>query len=218
MLIPPHMPFAFVSDALLSTEAIDYMWMSIPKQLFEEHLMKIPEMSVLCGLLQRARRGLSFTAIPPELSGVMVDVPHMQGMTHFLSCLSILDSLGSVPLQVLASKSWDGANRDHERIQLICSTINKRYTEYITAECIAAELNISSSAFSRLFKRLLNKNFQKFLTEIRIYTAAYLLEKTDLLVADGGKASGFGTLAGFSKRFKEYSDTSPAAYRKQKRL
>jgi len=218
VLIPPHMPFAFVSDPLLSEESLDYMWISLPKALFEEHLMKIPEMSSVCGLLQRSARALSFDSLPEALSGVLMDIPQMQGMTHFLSCISVFDSLVSVSPEVLASRSWDGAltQSDHERIQLIGSIINKRYTENVTGECIAAELNISSSAFSRLFKRLLNKKFQTFLTEIRIFTAAYLLEKTDLLVEDVGKASGFGTLAGFSKRFKEYSDTSPAAYRRQR--
>ena len=216
LLIPPHTLFAHVSDEVFSSQATKIIKLTIPRNHFEKYVRDLPEMNSICGLFQRALCGLSFDAVPTELLAVLAESAKMSDLNLYLTGLSIFDSFALLPNKDLSPEPLNRAISpdDFKTLQFLCIEVNNHYRKDISAENIAAKMNISPQAFSRLFKRLMKKTFQNYLTEIRLTSACHILKNSELIVEDVGKSCGFRTLTAFSKRFKDCIGVSPAAYRK----
>ncbi|NQZ60190.1 MAG: helix-turn-helix transcriptional regulator [Lentisphaeraceae bacterium] len=216
LLIPPHTLFVHVSDKVFSSQATKLIKLTIPRNHFEKYIRNLPEMKNINGLFQRAQCGLSFDAVPTELLAVLAESAKMSGLNLYLTGLSIYDSFALLPSKALSPESLNRAISpdDFKTIQFLCCEVNNHYRTDISAENIAVKMNISPQAFSRLFKRLMKKTFQNYLTEIRLTSACHILKNSELIVEDVGKSCGFRTLIAFSKRFKDCIGVSPAAYRK----
>lgn len=91
--------------------------------------------------------------------------------------------------------------------------INSHYSEDITLSGVANYVFLSSSYFSRLFKKQAGENFSDYLMRVRIQKAAYLLENTSMKVYEIADRVGFKTLKYFYKNFKENMGVSPSKYR-----
>ncbi len=90
--------------------------------------------------------------------------------------------------------------------------INSNYTTVTEAE-MAANINMSYSHFSRLFKRVMGKSFKEYLTATRINAAERMLSKPDLSITEIALACGFATSSHFIDRFKRAKGVTPRQYR-----
>lgn len=104
--------------------------------------------------------------------------------------------------------------------------VTERYSETeLTLEAIAAELYVSQSTLSRLFKRLTGKSFSAYLRELRLSHACELLQESTLTVDGVVRACGLRDLPSFYHTFQIHTGMTPHQYRvqqnpiqKQKRL
>ncbi len=104
--------------------------------------------------------------------------------------------------------------------------VNERYAETeLTLEAIAAELYVSQSTLSRLFKRLCGKSFTEHLKDLRLSRACELLQSSTLTVDGIVRACGLRDLPSFYHAFQAHTGMTPHQYRiqqnpiqKQKRL
>ena len=83
----------------------------------------------------------------------------------------------------------------------------------IDHEEMARHAGMSSSAFSRYFKRLAGRTVTEFINEVRIGHANRMLIETDHTVSEVAYACGFESLSNFNRRFRELKEMSPREYR-----
>lgn len=93
--------------------------------------------------------------------------------------------------------------------------IYDHYFEKLTLDEVADVCNISTSYFSRLFKRETGLSFPHFINELRINKAKDLLIQTDLPVMTISNDIGFDECTYFIRVFKKSVNLTPANYRKK---
>ncbi|MBP3332691.1 MAG: helix-turn-helix transcriptional regulator [Clostridia bacterium] len=94
--------------------------------------------------------------------------------------------------------------------------INRRYSESITAQSCAEDVNMSYSYFSRSFKRITQKSFKEYLNEIRVSNAERLLMSTDLSVTEIALECGYNNVSYFIMVYKSIKGKTPFSYRNGK--
>lgn len=216
VLIPPQMPFAYVSDYEYFSGGIEYISIRFNPDFAGNKFFNIPEMSRCSGLLKRADHGVIINEVSQSLKAVIQEMENMNRLNRVLTFLTVLDSLAELPVEILASETYTPCTSrdDMERIQEVCLYINSNYEKNLSAEQLGEIINMSPPSFCRFFKRVMNKTFHRYLCEIRIALAKRLLMNTELLTEDVGKRCGFRTIPGFTARFKDLTEHTPAAFRR----
>lgn len=92
--------------------------------------------------------------------------------------------------------------------------IHSKYNEMITLEDMATLCNVSSSYFSKLFKKIVGENFANYINKVRIKKAKEFLEATDTPVMNIALDLGFDDCGYFIKVFKKLEGITPSNYRK----
>ena len=96
------------------------------------------------------------------------------------------------------------------------SYILKHFTEIdLKIGNVAAQVNMSDSAFSHFFKKYAFRSFTQFLVDIRIGHACKLMLDTDYTINQICYTSGFNNIANFNRLFKKYRLCTPIAYRRR---
>lgn len=97
--------------------------------------------------------------------------------------------------------------------RLLTENLNQRYT----IEALSKQFFIDSSTLKREFRRLYGLPIATYLKECRIQKAMELLSATDLSIATIALQVGYETQSKFAAAFKEATNLSPTAYRKNHR-
>ncbi|MEM9291600.1 MAG: AraC family transcriptional regulator [Acidobacteriota bacterium] len=102
-------------------------------------------------------------------------------------------------------------SQQHQRV---LDFVARRYAEAIGVEDLAREAGLSPSHFSRVFKRHLRQSPHQFLLRYRVERGAErLLQDPHRPLAQIAHACGFADQAHFSRTFKRFLGSTPAAYR-----
>ncbi|MEP3479514.1 MAG: AraC family transcriptional regulator [Fuerstiella sp.] len=97
----------------------------------------------------------------------------------------------------------------------VAQHIERRYAESISMSEMAALAGLSSTHFNRRFRQLLRMSPTEYLRSIRIQAAQGLLTTTSRSLAEVAIDVGFTDQSHLSKRFREVTGMSPAAWRKK---
>lgn len=92
--------------------------------------------------------------------------------------------------------------------------IQTNYNETITMEQMASLCNVSSSYFSKLFKREINDSFPNYVNEIKVEKAKQILLESDTPIITMALDLGFSDSGYFIRVFKNLEGVTPAVYRK----
>jgi len=103
----------------------------------------------------------------------------------------------------------DSANRVEKAI----SYINDHFTENITVERIADSADMSLYHFIRVFKRETGFTPHKYLTNVRLNAAKYLLKNSNFSIKDVCFNIGFSCESVFCSAFKKQLGITPMEYR-----
>lgn len=98
------------------------------------------------------------------------------------------------------------------RLKTIFNYIHAHYTEKITLQDVAKQVNICEAECCRLFKKYMKTSLFDYLLDYRIErSTAVLLESS---VTEAAERSGFSSPAYYTKVFKERMGCTPKAYKK----
>lgn len=92
--------------------------------------------------------------------------------------------------------------------------MNEHYTGKITLEDVAKVVYMSSTYFSKVFKREMGCSFSTYLSQLRIEKSKQLLLQDDVRMADIVEMVGFEDHSYFTKVFKRVVGVSPKYFRK----
>lgn len=92
--------------------------------------------------------------------------------------------------------------------------IHHNYRDNLKLETIAPLFGYSSSYLGKVFNKKMGVNFNSYVNQVRIKEAKKLLEQDTLKVYEIAEQVGYSNVDYFHKKFKKYTGTSPAEYRK----
>ena len=93
--------------------------------------------------------------------------------------------------------------------------IDENYSMNLSLDLLAAQVHLSPSYFSKLFKREMGENFSTYILNTRIEQAKLLLRTTDKKAYEIAEAVGIYDPVYFSKIFKKVTGVKPKEYRSQ---
>lgn len=219
VLLGPELPHFWHSEAVEGSERERSR--SLVVQFLPDFLgtkfLGLPELDAIRKLFLYSARGLKFTGRTQERAAdILLRMSTRSPQGQLLGLLQALDILSRSPdVEVLATEGFAPLldNRTEERINLCQDYIFDNLDRQIRLDDVAAHMNMSPSAFSRYFKRIMGKNFSHFVNELRVGQACRALIESDRTIADIAFKSGFNNLSNFNRRFRELRGVSPRQFR-----
>ena len=134
--------------------------------------------------------------------------------------LVIRSSVYLIIATVLRSYSESRNERDRiiyhnvTRLLPVIDYIAEHFEEKIYVDRLAEIINVTSDYFIKMFKDSIGKTPIDYINGLRVNKAMQYLVETDMPMSDISDKIGFCNANYFHKIFKQYTDTSPLAYRK----
>lgn len=85
-----------------------------------------------------------------------------------------------------------------------------------TVDKLARRANLSRSAFSTRFARVVGETAQVYLTRLRMQRAVTLLDKDHLSLTEIASAVGYDSEAALNKAFKRWRGKTPGQFRRER--
>lgn len=99
------------------------------------------------------------------------------------------------------------------RVEEVCLYLNKHITEDLSIADLAAQVCLSPSRLSHLFRGETGQTINEWKEEQRIYRAKNMLQNTSLSISDIAQLSGYNDAFYFSRIFRRHCGVSPRRYR-----
>lgn len=99
--------------------------------------------------------------------------------------------------------------RNLSRLNTVLQYIQENYTETISNKELADIIHVSEYRFCHLFKESVGKSPLKYINEVRLKKAYYLLEQKEMTVCQVAAAVGFQDYNNFGRLFRKYYGFAP---------
>ncbi len=209
----PHLNF----DYKIQTECKQWV-LQMRENFLHDFIFSVPELEKIKTLLDRSYLGLSFSG---ETKHTVVEKLHrMKNENSFGSFMTLIEIL-----QILAqSDEVKELNTEDTRIKwflndkirmgTIYDYIHENYDKAPNVNVIAENVNLSTPAFCRYFKKQTNMTFTDFVNNYRINQAKLLLLQ-NAGITEVCFQVGFESLSYFNKLFKKYIGETPSSFKKK---
>ena len=209
----PHLNFDYGVKATVETVVIQF-----PADYFELGLARIPELSHVLSLIERAKQGLAFTGETKRIAGARLKkLHHLDRFSQFIELMRIFEYLASsTDFIELGARPVANALvlKKQERIHQIYQYVETHFLEQINTHLIAEHVSLSVPAFCRYFKQATHLTYTDFVNLYRIrYAQKLLLQGKN--VSESCVESGFENLSYFTRLFKKRVGMSPSTFKKQ---
>lgn len=118
-----------------------------------------------------------------------------------------------VTLITMSQISEEMSDKNKNMIHEVKEFVNENFHRDISLTNIAEKLYVSPSYLSTIFSNEVGITFKKYLTNLRIERAKYLLSNTDLSIGKIAENVGYNNQAYFSKQFSIMTKMLPSVYR-----
>jgi AraC-like DNA-binding protein len=209
----PHLNFDYGVKATVETVVIQF-----PADYFELGLARIPELSHVLSLIDRAKQGLAFTGETKRIAGARLKkLHHLDRFSQFIELMRIFEYLASSSDFIeLGARPVANALvlKKQERIHQVYQYVETHFLEPINTHLIAEHVSLSVPAFCRYFKQSTHLTYTDFVNQYRIrYAQKLLLQGKN--VSESCVESGFENLSYFTRLFKKRVGMSPSTFKKQ---
>nr|WP_288809809.1 AraC family transcriptional regulator [uncultured Sphingobacterium sp.] len=209
----PHWFRKSKQDAIGSAIVVHFL-----KDFLGNAFLSLPEMHVIAGLLKNESMGIQLQGSSGQNIAHMIrQIENMEGLERIQLLLKCLEQIGLSEEQKVITIAFDtfAGGEENVLIETIIDYSFKNFLNPVSLKEVAANTNMSVSAFCRFFKKNIKKSYFDFIKELRIGHACKLLRDTDRPILDICYNSGYNSWAHFSKQFKVVTKVSPLKYRKQ---
>lgn len=216
VLIGPNLPK--MSYRQNADEPFTEIVIQVKEDFLGTEIYQKPEFMAIKELFERAESGLVFGEhtkwVVAKRLYEMETFDNFSKMLHLLLILQILAYAEDVKPLNIKHLSINVKPQDYERMQSIYVYVEKNFKEKISNDDIASEVNMTTPAFCRYFKKQTQKTFTEFLTEFRIGQARRLLAQEDSKISVICFDSGFNNLSHFNKQFRQVVGATPSEFRR----
>jgi len=222
VLLGPYLYHKWDGDEQLQKNGQPYRVITIQfaMELFSGPFFQKERFFKIRELLRDSSRGIKFHGKTfEEAMRVMISLTEDKGFSNIIEFLQLLDLLSqSSETTFLTSEGFSpqALRSDSNRIQVAYGYLLKNFSNpKLRIGDVAAQVNMSNSAFSHFFLKYAFRSFTQFLIDVRVGHACKLLLHTDEPVNSISFQSGFNNLANFNRLFKKYRQCTPADYRRR---
>lgn len=117
--------------------------------------------------------------------------------------------------EIMASLSNNVIDKRARTMLQVTDILNKRYGEHLTRDDVADELNLSSTALTRLIKEQTQCGFSQLLTKVRVGQAEQMLIETEAPLIKIAYDCGFTDQSYFTRIFNQHKKMTPREYRQR---
>ena len=220
VLLGPNLPHTWCSAERIAASRPHravVMWFT---EAWGERLTgPLAEMRGLAALLERAGRGMTFSAaataaVRPRIETIPAQPPAERLVTLIGVLAALAEDGDAAPIASPASRRVAAATPDRARIERVLDDIHAHYREPIAVETLAELACLSPSGFHRLFRRHTRLTASEYIAELRIGQACALLVNSDQPIAHVADAAGYRSLANFNRQFRAARGMTPRAFRR----
>jgi len=184
-----------------------------------ESFFKIPEMSMITSLLERAKKGVLFKPETKNIVGPKIEeLLYENGFGKVIKLLEILNILATAEDYTLLNVdgfAFEAEPQDSAKIDIVFKHINSNFQRQISLDEISDIVSLTPPAFCRYFKKATGKTFTKLVNEYRVVHATKLLSESQSSITDICFECGFNNFSHFNKLFKEITGKSASKYRSE---
>lgn len=114
------------------------------------------------------------------------------------------------------NRGFDGqvSQRVNKVVSSACDYINRNFASDITLAELAAAADYSPNHFHRIFCDCMGTTPQKYLLDVRIRQAKYMLARPEKILSEIAYACGFSSQAYFGSIFRRQTSLTPGEYRR----
>ena len=187
--------------------------------LWRSILAALPELKPVEEMLARARTGLRFAGQTRLCGGdamtSLFAAPEgsPERVSAFIKVLIRMAAGNPDDVTELASTDTRPDHPGHVIVTRVLAELHRAGNDPPPQAELAASLRLSPSAFSRIFKRQMGKNYVDYANHWRLGHACRLLVQTDDDITSIAFAAGFNNLSNFNRRFREAKGMTPREYR-----
>ncbi|GLU53130.1 AraC family transcriptional regulator [Dyadobacter frigoris] len=209
----PHLNF----DYGVRTEC-EQVIIQMKENFLGKDFLEIPEFAAIKRLFGQSHFGLSFAGSTKQIVGEKLKIlPHLDHFDQLMSLLQILRILATSD-QVSVLNNTPAGNKSLQKEQFRMDSIYKyvetHFDQKPDVNFIAEQVNLTTAAFCRFFKKNVKMTFTDFVNQYRINQAKnYLLQ--DKTVSETCFAVGFESLSYFNKLFKKVEGENPSEFKKR---
>lgn len=121
------------------------------------------------------------------------------------------DSRGRLRMDRVPNYFLDQQHPGEGVMRRALASVRQGYWRELTQPKVAAEVGLSESHFSRLFRRTFGMTFRRCLVESRLSAAGWLTKKTDLKIKEIAELVGYGDVSSFSRALRIHAGVTPMA-------
>lgn len=139
-------------------------------------------------------------------------------LEEYLSCASAQEQqmcLMGVYEEITAYYKQDGDVTTRFIVGRICEIIREEYMKQLSVTYLAERVHISSTYMCVIFKQIVGKTINEYITEVRIEQARYMLLDPSIKAYDICFRVGYYSPSYFSKIFRKYCGVTPMEYREK---
>lgn len=119
----------------------------------------------------------------------------------------------SVGTEAGPADTWRPTPAVQQAVERGIAFIREHYTEEISLERVAGEVNLTPYYYSKIFKRLTGETVGDYLTRVRMERAKELLANPNVSIKEACFAAGYNDPNYFSRVFKKVTGQTPSEYR-----
>lgn len=162
------------------------------------------------GIAFNIGKELGLFDVPGKKEQILYDFNHAIDFAHSMECICLVVQMCHEFL------NEEVLNADSHFIQQIHEYINTHQKEELSLSFVAQVFNVSTGHLSRLFKSVTNQNFSAYVINIKLETAAELLNnEPEKSISNIAAELGYYTPAYFTRLFKEKFGVTPSQFRKK---
>lgn len=127
--------------------------------------------------------------------------------------------IAAIALRELPKSDGGKRNRsDSYALKLALDYLSENHYREISLKSCADELGFNESYLSSMFKKRTGTSFHRYLIDIRLNSAEWMLSNSDITVAEVAENAGFSNVKTFHRVFYEKHGIPPGVFRKRKSL
>lgn len=116
---------------------------------------------------------------------------------------------GAALYLVIRNVGYTSASTGEVQLAKSIRYIQEHFTEDISLENVAENVNLSSQYFSNFFHKKTGVTYKQYLENIRVAYAQSLMNATDISCTEACYEAGFGSYSAFLRAFKRVTGKSP---------
>jgi YesN/AraC family two-component response regulator len=188
--------------------------------LFLESLLNKLQFQSIAVLLENAKKGVVFSresiySIKNRLKLLSEHESNFEAVIELFSILNLLSHDNNYRILCNSSFVKNDDVSESRRVQKAINYIKMHYTEKLSLNDVANQVNMTTSSFSRFMKSRTGKNFIEYLNDLRLGSAARSLVNTNKTISEICYECGYNNLSNFNRLFKQRKGYTPKEFREK---